>query len=1188
MRTLVVDDFKFQNQVSIPLSQHLMKTDALKQWKAKEPQVIEKRGWFSRILRSTSTSGPPRPLKPGTRQPPMKRRRSVSDVAHGLVASLHGPQKPVDLQSMNRLSGKSVLYLPRDHTPGSLVLPTCIRATAQHLAQNNTARGIFRIPGSVRVVNALFNYYCCMENGETEVARTVRCANLPEHIQASVHDVASTFKRLLSVLSGGILGTLSIFDALVAIHSHLHGQPEFLRIKQTQVRARMIALAIGTIESQFRRELICGVLGLLSLIGRAAELAPREDENGEPIPTGDLMGYSALGIVFGPLIVGDLLDQYDMNIATPDSGLLLFPLTPKRLQKGQRNRAKSVPTGKPSHGPPAIDKIHIANDITEMLIANWRDVVRQMKSLGTHHPHIISPRCAHTGPLCPSISDIYVTRKPRGRDQERQDLGMQVNRDRSPEPEMSTIGLRRQRPRSMKSFTSSRLLGNPNGTVLSPTAEEGSLDDPSLHNGGISNNPAPRPVLANARNTNDFDRSLKAQTRHEARREEDSRGFETEGRLERRAGSREDNSVCGSPEVPMEEVPPRTSSKQCSFVESSVTSQSTQQVEGSDATHGSRAGEMYTHGLSNGKENEFPDLAYLHQRTLNNHDSPEASSHDDCTQATERRGLWASQESQITYNSQHEVVGTASPQRSRINFEAFEAMEPLPKGPIEGCMVVTAANYRRTGTLSSARSRDTQTEEHELVSLPLNRNRELQILPPGLPDPEATTSLISTPTTFYAPTNVPTLLGENREPPKVGQGNWKFSSAQSPRSEVRSRRVGVKAMAAMFEGQEEHKKPASSEPGLQSRDQISAAKGPRSSPSRSVRTSRSGSLWEESNPHKTNRSPKRPIASKEAQPTVLTREKRLTDPTLRTAADTVALRAAAIMDAEKQHQYPNNERPLLAGLVTADETYDQKQVVPGRRTMVPHQEEPLIAQHLSLTRPLPSPASGGSNSAEDTPLQDLLAPTPRLGSTTSLHTQSRHLQLQLGAKTDEIVQLRRQLEAQESSDVRTLSEQLREAKREIEMWKERAEAAERRVKAFEKLAARIKVVQETATVADQQRECPHELHDSSVGSEGTSDCDMDVCSGRQVGSDRRTVSAVSGRTEDAEIVTVLVRECSHGSQSHSETALTQDEPAHNKCSEVSLGVAGLDDASRSPGTAGEATLNATEIWMAAQGLLHLE
>ena len=132
-----------------------------------------------------------------------------------------------------------------------------------------------------------------------------------------MHDVASAFKKFLAGLPGGILGKAWLFDAFMSIYSQFDAEAELMRTKKSKVRARLIALAIATIASRHHRELICAVLGLLSVIGQAAETAPREDEHGRPLPTSDLMGYGALGIVFGPLLMGDLLDSHDLRPTGP-------------------------------------------------------------------------------------------------------------------------------------------------------------------------------------------------------------------------------------------------------------------------------------------------------------------------------------------------------------------------------------------------------------------------------------------------------------------------------------------------------------------------------------------------------------------------------------------------------------------------------------------------------------------------------------------------------------------------------------------------------------------------------------------------------------------------------------------------------------------------------------------------------
>ncbi|KAK3378206.1 hypothetical protein B0H63DRAFT_398718 [Podospora didyma] len=378
-------------------------------------QHQHRRGWFSRtFLRQISGASNASSTK-SEKKP--SRKRSVSDLAMHIVHPIKRDSlKDEDLQSLVRLCGKSMLYLPSEYAPSSLVLPTCFRATAQYLVQHAAdTRGVFRIPGSIRVVTALYDYYCA-EGDADEIATTTRCPNLPLHIKAGTHDVASTFKRLLSGLPGGILGSLSLFDAMVAIHSQLKGDPEFTRTKQTKLRARLIALAIGSVKSQFRRELICAVFGLLCLIGRTAEKAPREDEHGRPLPTADLMGYSALGIVFGPLLVGDLLNSYTMKLADPTAGLVLFPITPPC---GKRERHRSRVTDETNPRALTVDKIHVANSITEMLITHWREVVRHMRSLGVLKINIEGlsvseeqQQAARKAALRPSASESFVIRKP--------------------------------------------------------------------------------------------------------------------------------------------------------------------------------------------------------------------------------------------------------------------------------------------------------------------------------------------------------------------------------------------------------------------------------------------------------------------------------------------------------------------------------------------------------------------------------------------------------------------------------------------------------------------------------------------------------------------------------------------------------------------------------------------------------
>jgi RhoGAP domain len=277
-----------------------------------------------------------------------------------------------------------------------------------------TTSGVFRISGSHNVVGSLYNHYSSMdENGEA-IAGTVRCPTLPEHIRCDVYDVASAFKKFISGLPGGILGSLPLFDSLISIQNKLQSDPERTRTKQSKIRARLIALAISTLQSQYRRELICAVFGLLCMIGRAAEIARREDDKGRPLPTSDLMGYRPLGIVFGPLLVGDLLQEYTMRIADPHGGLILLPISPPKSRKERKKKTRSGDEG--SSFNTYVDKIKVANSIAEMLITHWREVVRHMKNLSALKVVGVSTSFASRGVktpfLRPSASESFTIRKP--------------------------------------------------------------------------------------------------------------------------------------------------------------------------------------------------------------------------------------------------------------------------------------------------------------------------------------------------------------------------------------------------------------------------------------------------------------------------------------------------------------------------------------------------------------------------------------------------------------------------------------------------------------------------------------------------------------------------------------------------------------------------------------------------------
>ncbi|KAI5461723.1 hypothetical protein BGZ63DRAFT_355791 [Mariannaea sp. PMI_226] len=1165
VRILVVDNFSLKKSVTGSAS----------------PQ---KRGWLYRILRSASGQHSITLSTSPSHQ--VRHKRSVSDLAHQLVHQRREPIKSLDMTSMVRLSGKSVLYLPPEHAPSALILPTCIRATAHYLAQHSATRGIFRIPGSARTVSSLFDYYCHTDKGGNGISGTVRCANLPGHIQVSVHDVASTFKRLLSVLPGGILGSIAIFDALVAIHSQLHGDPEFPRTKQTRVRARLIALAIASIESQFRREAVCAVFGLLSLIGRIAEIAPREDHGGRPLPTGDLMGYSALGIVFGPLLLGDTLDDYSTKLAIPDSGLI----SPLSSHKDRR-----VCRGSKTAGPPIVNKILVANSIAEMMISNWRDIVRQMKSIGMQRandpPSLSSLR---TSSLQQSTSETFVIRKPRDWDQGkeaknqrgREYKGDEVSRDRSPEPDTPTLSMRRQRPAKRKT-SSTRLGHRPSFSILSPTAEESGVED---------GQPGPRQGLNHAQmELADISRHI----RHNRSKINVSRPIQSRPATPKRCwkyGSRNSS-------LSRQLQPPGKDKKQRDAIARKGAIKAREAQRNSPKTDRTMATDRKS-SRSNEIQMPLPSRAF----SFTDQQNEEVSG---LTVMSEPTNI-------VSKTPLHAPAGNLA--------DSYSDTSPGPSSDLSGYrhqrrLRAESAGYSNGPVKGPRATGPGRLDEHDEIMLHGDSCRRKTTHGPG---PCLENQLEVGPREFYAAMRLPPHLSGHHGhwPPassnialQVGQFDtfpagvsqlqrkaaemvriWDSVPTPQERSpiresvaEVASKQGSVRAMAAMFEDPEAQKASKSAKPQSRTQSLISHySQASAGSPVKSIRSSRSGSNWTQS-PNKAsiiwNQSP-----SRNPSGAITQRISSAVDQKLSSAiCENLALRAESIKDLGNTDQLAGSEKAHMMNLRYSvpprkplpPQSHKSKdallQTPPSLGTMIPYPDQPPVAQHLNLLRPSSS-ASDLRRVAQPDPNGSGTS-TPRPGSATVLHAQIRTLQRQLYLKMEEAAQLRKQLEVHENTEVGTLSQQLREAKREAQMWKERAEAAERRIKVFERFTARLRGIKDAVTAEG------HDSKSSTPGSDRLSHQDRPAATTRDKTASRRSDqshrSESSRRTEDAGVITARIRRCLHGGR--------EDGPADSPPS-YAQDLFGKEDFFGCENVGGSQDLSesAVEFWMAAQELLKLE
>lgn len=378
--------------------------------------------------------------------------------------------RPLDLSDMVRLTRKSLLRLPPDYAPFPLVLPTCLRASAQFIAENARTGGLFRVSGSEKVIKAFSQYYDYdTAHNDDAVFGTVCRSTLPTHIPHTIHDVASTFKRFLSRLPEGILGSSTLFDVLVSIHSQLDGPSELSSADRAKVRARLIALAIETIKSKSRRHVICAVFGLLNMVGRITELSHEEHRHGRPLPSEHkLMDYSGLGVCIGPLLLGGP----PAESAPSTSGLLPFSLPPKWHRRQMLNVTKD-----PNAELLRVKYFMTAAIVSEMLITHWRDVVYELNDLNNHARHDLESIRLDYSDMPPFSSDPYIGSLLVGSDAlTGADPGARVDRVGSPEPRAPTRALRRERSwqSSQASIRASSMKRNYSHPSL--TSEEASLE----------------------------------------------------------------------------------------------------------------------------------------------------------------------------------------------------------------------------------------------------------------------------------------------------------------------------------------------------------------------------------------------------------------------------------------------------------------------------------------------------------------------------------------------------------------------------------------------------------------------------------------------------------------------------------------------------------------------------------------
>lgn len=226
---------------------------------------------------------------------------------------------------------------------------------------------MFRVPGQSTVIDTLYNHYATLmheaEDGQTIQAAIGSCS-IPS-IDCSTPDVASAFKRFLRDVPAGILGSLALYRKLQGIvavvpPSSITGHDE----KAT--KPRLIALALLTLKSESRLALICGVFGLLAYLKQDTFALSSVDYS---------MTSKAMGVVFAPLLLGDLTEHIEISRSQDLQPPCLTPN--KRRFLGKR---KITDTDAESGITLGVGQLTAAAVVVEFLVQEWTVIAKLMRN----------------------------------------------------------------------------------------------------------------------------------------------------------------------------------------------------------------------------------------------------------------------------------------------------------------------------------------------------------------------------------------------------------------------------------------------------------------------------------------------------------------------------------------------------------------------------------------------------------------------------------------------------------------------------------------------------------------------------------------------------------------------------------------------------------------------------------------
>lgn len=345
--------------------------------------------------------------------------------------------------------------------------------------------------GQTTIVNALYDFYDHQfanadAGSPSKVEQTVGSGLLPSHIEHTVPDVASFFKRIIIDLPGGLLGSVELFEALRNVTTITGHDPELSESDFASVKARMVALAISSVASDYRLYLIQAVLGLVSYLGHEAEKLQAETVAAdEDQASSELMNYRSLGVVLGPLLLGNLTDRAVHGSGEGHNGdprTSLETDSAKRFRKHKRKHS-DMKLDQSATLAAFVDRANRTAIVMQQLLLMWPDVVKQLRDInGTASSSLKSGSMRHLK-MMPSRTGSRLTMKTSEEEMRFLDVlrGRTLPEEfRGPVRMKSDIRMRSRSPMTRGAISPSGD-EHAHGTWAPPAAGEGHLGPTSDH-----------------------------------------------------------------------------------------------------------------------------------------------------------------------------------------------------------------------------------------------------------------------------------------------------------------------------------------------------------------------------------------------------------------------------------------------------------------------------------------------------------------------------------------------------------------------------------------------------------------------------------------------------------------------------------------------------------------------------------